>query len=275
MGQKSNLLTLKKSNNYLDILSYNSKNGIQILLFLKNFEFLLKKKNVWISKKSLNFSGNCCYFNLVLFYCSRKISFFRRKGLVLKQKKNFTLSLKKKSLNKMFNVFNKLRQNLFCISTINSNKLINKEISLFIYLKTKRFVNLIFARRFNLFIDFIKITSLFLENKVSSSFYLHLLSQIFKSLSKKLHNRFIFFLKYIFHLLIIDINNEKKKIVSNIKGIKFIINGKLSGKPRASSYCIQEGSIPNQSIDKNIVFAKQHTYTLLGAFGLKIWVHRN
>jgi hypothetical protein len=112
----------------------------------------------------------------------------------------------------------------------------------------------------------LKITALFINNYVNLDFFLYLLSQIFRVLAKKNHNKFIVFLKFLFKLILF--NNKA------IKGFKFIINGRISGKPRASSFTIQEGSLPNQSLDKNIHFAKSHVYTILGSFGFKIWVYR-
>ena len=71
-------------------------------------------------------------------------------------------------------------------------------------------------------------------------------------------------------------NKEIKKVsgISNIIGIKFIVNGKLQGKTRADSSCIQVGAVPAQTLDKNIDFSMLHVYTLYGAFGFRIWICR-
>ena len=57
-------------------------------------------------------------------------------------------------------------------------------------------------------------------------------------------------------------------------GIKFTINGKLQGKARATGSFLQEGSIPIQTLSANIEYFQVTTFTLLGTFGLKMWVYR-
>jgi small subunit ribosomal protein S3 len=71
----------------------------------------------------------------------------------------------------------------------------------------------------------------------------------------------------VFDLKLLNIKNTL-----NILGMKFSINGKLKGKPRSSTNFIKEGNLPLQSFNKEIDFAKIHSYTLMGAFGLKLWV---
>lgn len=153
------------------------------------------------------------------------------------------------------------------------NHSVKPGILTFLYHKTKRFVSVIFARRFNLYIDFLKVTALLCQSKLSSTQYVYLLAQIFKSLPKRSHTRFLFFLKLLFKALIIELPMLGFDLKA-INGIKFAISGKLQGKPRATFSCIQEGSIPVQSFNADIDFAKTHAYTLLGAFGLKIWIYR-
>jgi len=264
MGQKANTITLKKNYENLNLLSYDSRSFIIILKYLRSFEFALRKKGVWISKKNMNFKSNLCLINLDLFFCSSKISYFKRKGIIKKGSKQ--LFLPRKKINNILSVFSKLRQNLFYFSSNNLNILVNRNTSILLYNSTKKFISTIFSRRFNLYIDFLKITSLFVNKDVGLDFFLYLLSQVFKVLSKKNHNRFIVFLKFLFKL--ITLNNK------DIKGFKFVINGRISGKPRASSFSFQEGSVPNQSLDKNIYFSKQHVFTILGCFGFKLWVYR-
>ena len=50
-----------------------------------------------------------------------------------------------------------------------------------------------------MFIDFIKMTSLFISKEIDPKSYLYLLAQIFRLLSKKKHSRFLFFLKIFFY----------------------------------------------------------------------------
>ena len=132
-----------------------------------------------------------------------------------------------------------------------------------------------FQRTFNLFIDFIKICSLFCEGKVKSKAFLLFINLIFKSISKKSHIRFLSFLKDLFYT-IIHRSPFISKIAKNnpILGIKFMIAGRLRDKPRASFYCIHEGSLSTTCLSSHLDYSKTHVYTILGVFGFKIWVSR-
>jgi hypothetical protein len=142
------------------------------------------------------------------------------------------------------------------------------------YKNFKRFVGIFFNRRFNLFIDFVKINSLFLHSYVSTKVYLYLLGQIFRILPKSKHGRFLVFLKLIFKNLILASKDFEGKNKKCILGIKLIVSGKIKGKPRSSTTCIQVGSVPSQSLDKDVDFSKLHVYTLYGVFGFKIWIYK-
>ena len=161
-------------------------------------------------------------------------------------------------------------------SFLNTNKKVKRPIVLALYKKLKKFMNTIFPRRFNLFIDFLKMTSLLVTDCLSVETYLKMLSLIFRVLQKKYHNRFLFFLKSLFKILIHNVSSLTfcKKQNFGILGIKFIINGKLKGKPRSSSFIFQRGSTKTQTINSNIEFAKTNSYTRLGAFGFRIWLLR-
>jgi ribosomal protein S3 len=80
----------------------------------------------------------------------------------------------------------------------------------------------------------------------------------------------MFFLTSIFKEIINTKQNQWFK--NKIFGVKFILKGKIRGKLRASSQIIEVGLVPTQSIDKNIQFAKITSYTLLGTFGMKLWI---
>jgi ribosomal protein S3 len=71
----------------------------------------------------------------------------------------------------------------------------------------------------------------------------------------------------IFDLKAVDVPDKL-----SILGLKFVINGKLKGKPRSSVNFIKEGNLPLQTLNKNIDFSRIHSYTLMGVFGLKLWV---
>jgi Ribosomal protein S3, C-terminal domain len=274
MGQKSNIITLREHNKNLSFLENEkeSKKFLYGLNFCRNFENLLIRKGMVLTDRTMHFVNNHCYLNLSVFYRTSKISTYKKK---ISKNYNRGKNLKNFRLNSLFfSPFKILKNNLTFLKFDNINQKLNTSHVRFIYQKIGRFSGVLFSRRFTLLIDFIKVCSLFSEGKISSKIFLSFLGQIFRVLPKRKHNRFLFFLKYLFQILLE--NNEIKNLssLSNIIGIKFIVNGKLQGKTRADSSCIQVGAVPIQTISKNIDYSMSHVYTLYGAFGFRIWVCR-
>jgi hypothetical protein len=271
MGQKTNVLTLRKLKPDLNLISSNPKFFLYGFQFLKNFEKFLLRKGVLIVEKTFNFDNNQIFFALTTFFRSSKTIFYRRKRLIKASptKSVFSNSLFTSLVNKQFKLF---FNNLVVLNFKNLNKQINKKLVAFFYQKLKKFINNIFIRRFNLFIDFIKINSLYVQGLVSINSYLYIFSLIFRSLSKKIHSRFLFFIKNVFKILIFDLKTVDVPNKLTILGLKFAINGKLKGKPRSSVNFIKEGNLPLQTLNKSIDFSRIHSYTLMGVFGLKLWV---
>ena len=86
---------------------------------------------------------------------------------------------------------------------------------------------------------------------------------------------FIAFLKNLAKILVTDLSRVPFLNKTNrIKGVKFLINGKLKGKTRANSILIVKGLVPAQTISANIDFSKTHVFTVYGVFGFKIWIFR-
>ena len=81
MGQKSNMLTLRKKNKSLSFLS-NEKESRKLLCglnFLKFVEQLLKRKNILLTEKILNFEKNESYLSLTLFFKTAKLLNYKKK----------------------------------------------------------------------------------------------------------------------------------------------------------------------------------------------------
>jgi hypothetical protein len=136
-----------------------------------------------------------------------------------------------------------------------------------LYNRLKRFNNTLFSRRFNLFLDFLKLTALFIESKLNSASFLFLLGQVFKQLTKKKHAIFLFFCKTLFSEIILsEFRPEKRYLI----GMQFILKGKLMGKRRASSSKLLLGSVPIHTINADIEYSKNHIYTLYGTFGFHL-----
>jgi hypothetical protein len=272
MGQKSNTLTLKKVQKSLSTQGNVKESKIFLFgfTFLDFLEQLLNQKNVTLTDKTLNFINNKVYLSLTLFFKTTKLKNYKNRYI-----KNLKLSKRRDYITKfVVSELSLLKTNLISLNLRIINKEVNEKLAKLLYIKTKRFIKTLLTRRFNLFADFIKTTSLFCENKISVSAYLILLAQIFRVLRKKSHNRFLFFLRELFDLLTIKKTRKKLSSDHNINGIKFIVKGKLRGKTRASSNCIQAGPVNIQSIEKKICFAKVHVYSLYGVFGFRLWVYR-
>ena len=272
MGQKSNLLTLRKKNKNLSFLGNEKESrkflcGLNLLKFL---EQLLKRKNVLLTEKTLNFDSNKSYLNLTLFFKAAKLLSYRKKISKKWKFSNYDDGITK-FLNQEFSL---LQSNLISLKLRVINRKINKKLVRFFYHRLRRFSGILFSRRFNFFVDFIKVTSLFSENFLPLKSYLSFFGQIFRVLQKRTHSRFLLFLKIVFDLLVLNKKVKKLSKKSNVKGLKFVLNGKLKGKTRASSAYGQFGCVSISTIVQNIVFAKLHIYTLYGVFGLRAWVYR-
>ena len=80
-----------------------------------------------------------------------------------------------------------------------------------------------------------------------------------------MHNRFLIFISFIFKMFL----NEKD---TPFLGMKFCLKGRISGKMRKSVKIIQQGDLSLQKYNQSTYFSKEHVYTSLGAFGLKLWI---
>lgn len=279
MGQKSNLLTVRNGKSNLNLKKNNSKLFLYGFKFLELLNTLFLSKDILLTEKTFNITNNQCFYNLELFYRTKKVVTYKNKKKTYLKNTDSpkTIFSKQKSvLNLFLNEFKALHSNLFVFNFKVLNNFIDKNIVLQSFRVFRSFFYVLFNRRFNLFVDFLKMTFLLYIAKIPVSAYLFLLGQIFKVLPKKSHNRFLVFLELIFKFLLVKKLSSKRNIFfSTIKGIKFIVNGKLRGKMRSSSKCISVGTIPIQSLKKNIEFSKTHVYTLYGAFGFQIWLYRD
>ena len=67
MGQKTNVLTLRKLKPDLNLISSNPKFFLYGFQFLKNFEKFLLRKGVLIVEKTFNFDNNQIFFALTTY----------------------------------------------------------------------------------------------------------------------------------------------------------------------------------------------------------------
>jgi len=211
------------------------------------------------------------YITLYVLIQHFKFLFYKRKSKV-KFKIFYTKVLIKKISSLFYKQLFILKSNLIVFNIKLLNKQIKKVTLKLLVNNFKKFKNVLFIRRFNFFIDFLKMTALFLKAAIPLNTYVLFLGQIFKYLTKRHHNRYISFLKYLFQTLLTFFKN--KSYLNPILGVKCLLKGRLRGKDRASSSIIKVGVIPTQSLGKKIFFHKIHIYTVYGVYGFKVWLYR-
>jgi hypothetical protein len=270
MGQKSNITTLRKSETFLSLYRSNKTEFLYGYIFLIFLEKLFKIRRIFLTNSILNFVENKIYINLTIFFRVSKILYF-------KKIKHVYFKKKKQKIFLFFQHFKKIKKNLIVFNFKNINILLkNKKKSVYMFFRYfKRFALSLFPRRFNFFLDFVKLSLLFAQNNISLKFFIQIFTEMFRILQKQKHSRFLFFIKNFFDFLINSTYCKNNKDLCNIKGIKFILSGKIKGKARSSHYNIVLGQIPIQSLNKNIEFSKAHAFTVYGVFGLKFWVYRS
>lgn len=269
MGQKSNITTIRKFLQSINLLTYSSNEFLIGFNFLQNFQRFCQIKNIIIVNPTLNFVGNKAYFVISIFVRSAKLKKLKKR-VRNKFKKS---SLDKKNLLPVFKQFanfllhnlKKLRVHLLNLKVVLLNKeLMKKRLFLrSLYLRNQFVRDSLFPRRYNLFFDFLKISCLFSFKKVDAKVFLFILGQCFKFLPKQKHARFFSFINKLFKLFF--------KLNKQMLGIKLLICGRLKGKLRKKKFYIQSGAIPNQTISKDIQFSKLHVFSRYGVFGFKLW----
>ena len=276
MGQKSNLLSLRK--NVEKVLTINTKNPnliVKSLVFLSFFEKFCRVKNILISSKTISLVNNSISFYFEIFFLTNKLMFYKKKRVTKIPQQQTPFSKRNVSFF-LCEFFNKKKHNLVDLkfNVLNLNLINNNYLKSLkqVYNFNKRFLFVLFDRRLNLFIDFLKITVLFTNNKISLNIFLFIICQTFKNLSKTKHTKFLLFVRELFFFLL-NFNLNDKTNIYKIAGLKLVINGKIKGKTRASSTCIKKGSVPIQSLSKKIEYSKSHVFTRYGAFGFQFWVY--
>ncbi len=241
----------------------SQKSFMYEFIFLKNLKKILNKKQILLDETQLNSSHNTLILILNTFFRYKKIQLYKKK-----KKKNFLMNSSGFSklhifINKQFKLF---KININIIKINNLNKKIKIKYIKFFSESFKKFKRTLFVRRLDLFVDFLKLSALTVNAKITPNIYLFLLAQIFTIILKKKHGQFLFFIKLLFKK-VMSLEN------SHIKGVKFFLNGKIKGKTRASSFKLLLGNVPCQQITAKIKQSKINVYNRYGAFGFKLWLN--
>lgn len=265
MSKKSNIITLRKSFKNFNFLNQKNQLFFFSFIFKRLVNRLFNLKGISVCDSTFNFVNNQLFCFLVGYTRYTKIRFLKKKKL----KRNF-FSLNTNLQQLFSSSLKNLKISLVIFKFKNLNLFIDRELLKYLYLKIKFVKRTLFARRFFLFMDFLALTSLFVQGLVKTPVFLQLLGDTFRLLPARRHKFFLSFLKKLFQVLIdIDFNHYLLK-GTKIKGLKFILSGKIQGKLRGSKAIVQVGPVPIQSIEKNIEYSRIHVYTVFGSFGMKL-----
>lgn len=270
MAQKGNLQTIRKKNR-VELVLENTKTWITFYKVISNLGRAFFRKNVSLTKYYAGIDGSRLNLFLVLFYFTRKILYFKRK-LSKKRGKRSVLERKKNNLSetfgKLFNIYN---LNQYQVKALVINRYVRRNIVYFLFARFKRFRFNLFARRLHFFYDFLKITALFLTNRVELKFFIQLWTRLFQNISKRLHNKFVSFAKLAFSSFLKMPYSVTSVCRYRFLGAKFILSGRIRAKGRASSKLIKVGTFRPQAISKPTEYVSAHINTLYGIYGIKLW----
>ncbi len=224
---------------------------IEKYLCKQNLEFLVDKKDVLLDRVDLKSSPqNLILKNSKIFLKTSKLIKFRR--LLSSNKNDSILSQKKFQTNFFFD--------LTIVNTFINKAMLPSDYNFF-----TRYQHALFSKNFNLFLDLIKVTNLLCQNIVHLKLFVALISTLFRTLHKRQHNRFIFFISNLFKYIL--------ETYPNVLGLRLEINGRLMGKPRASTIKIEYGFLGLNSFSSKRYSYQNHVYTLYGAFGFKCYIN--
>ena len=256
MSQKSNLLTIRFPNKSLNLDIKNPTKFLKTYKTLTHLKQSLERKGIILNHYIIKEEDTNCFIKLKIFFGTQKLLKYKT---LLKNKRLNTL--KKDFIKNLIQNISNYKTTVSDIIILN-HYLDNKQTKTY-FNEFKKFKNILFSRQFSLFIDFIKLTTLFTNKKISTEIYLNILGKIFKILPKNKHARYFFFIDQLLKIIVEDQYNS-------IQGVKLQINGKLKGKLRSSSEQISQGNLSTSSISKSINYSQVHIYTIYGSFGIKI-----
>jgi hypothetical protein len=248
--------------NSLDYNIFKDKQLITKNLVAKEyFQYRLSKRKLLSNNIHIFNKFNKIYQRLDIFYGTQKLSKYKK----------IYLFFKKKVVNKKHKIYKKKNFKFhFLLNTYSKVNVLDRHLKRFtlayFYRNIRKWKYALFPRTEALFYDFVKILSLIEKSLIQPKVLLYVLGLIFKTLHKRKHARFLRFTKEVFKKTI-----ERKS--SLVKGIKFIISGRLKGKPRSSISKFQVGRLTLNEVNAKILNSQLHTYTLYGAFGMKLWIN--
>jgi len=241
------------------VSSHILQNGFSKIRYLKLLKNCIKKK--YLSKKIFTYR-----------YKKRRLiknKFKKRKTLTINR--NLIRSVKTTSLvsksfiTKLLTILQLYFKNLPNVTIYFQN--LNKGLSSRIkkteaLLFRKLILNLRFYKSAYFFKDFLMILYILLKKKNTANFLSDYISTNLSS--TKRHNYFLTFLKRALKITILS-------KLSKLQGIRIEIKGRFNGASRAKKRIINIGRIPLQTLDNNIDYSCNTSYTSNGTFGIKVF----
>ena len=181
------------------------------------------------------------------------------------QKKNFT---KFSSTLKFDGIFSEIFK---VLNSFNNNKLnvvlnfccVNKDLHFLKTAQKKIFKSLQKFRNTPFFKEGVELLFHVAYNSNSAN----LLAKFIVSQLKKI-KRQKFFFSFLNQTLTVLLNSN----LSQVKGVKMIVRGRLNGAPRAKQKIIIIGDVPVQSISTKLDYSQATAHNSNGSYGIKIWV---
>lgn len=255
------------------------KISIAFFITLKSIQFLKNIFEITKKRKTNTFYKKRKRKSFFYFYKRIFLKNLPKKRLYIIRKKNHDYLInkwkvkKKMLINRFTNKLVTIIRYYFCnkinilllFQKLNKGKslrLTNLESVCF----RKILIKLRFYAKYKFFKEIINVLIIVLKKTNTAQLLVEFLSFQLSLLER--HNIIIGFLKQSFSLFY-------KSKLSSIKGLKFIIKGRINGVPRASIRGIEIGNLPRNSIKKPVKLYKSTSFTKNGCLGIKLWLYEN
>lgn len=118
-------------------------------------------------------------------------------------------------------------------------------------------------RKQKFFKETINVLLIVIKHKNSGRLLAEFLAKQLTKLSRQSY--FLIFIKRSLELFV-------RSSISEVCGVKIIINGRFNGRPRARNNIIAVGNIPTQTLKTNIDYHQSVAFSSNGTFGIKVWI---
>ena len=262
---------LEKKNADEKITIQNSDGERKLLKKFETRKQTLSQFSALIDKKPANIIYNSSRLYKLKQYLNSSLqnqSFQQSQQLLIAQDNKYLKESKNASNIKLEGVFAEIFKvlNLFMESRLNivsHFSCLNKNTHFLKFTQKKSFMSLQRFKNTPFFKDGVELLFHVVHNKNSA----HLLAKFIAIQLKKI-KRHKFLLSFLKQTLTILLNSN----LSTVRGIKFIVKGRLNGVPRATHKIITIGDVPVQSISAKLDYSQTTAHNSNGSYGVKVWI---